>query len=83
MLKLIRKNKEKVKKVNIKDRLRGSGTLVVILSSVAFSIYAMSTFSEQEHYKLIQSRYEKDIKSTYEKNVDKISEYYENILNVQ
>lgn len=63
-----------------KNRLRGSGILVVILTSIAFSIYAISTFSEQEHFSILSSKYEKNITSIYEKDINNIDKYYENIL---
>ncbi len=64
----------------IKKRLVGSGTLVVIFSAIAFSIYAVSTFAEQEHYGIMQDKYEKNIIEEYEKNVDNIEEYYDKLL---
>ena len=63
-------------KVKIKDRLKGSGIIVVILSSIAFSIYVMSTYSEQEHFSIMQNKYEKNIKSEYEKYINNIDEFY-------
>ncbi len=65
-----------------KKKLRGSGILVVILSSVAFYIYAMSTFSEQEYFGILQDRYEKDIVREYEKNVNNIDDFYDNVVNI-
>ena len=64
----------------IKKRLVGSGTLVVIFSAIAFSIYAVSSFAEQEHYGIMQDKYEKNIIEEYEKNIDNIEEYYDKIL---
>ena len=63
-------------------KLAGSGTLVVILSAIAFSIYAVSSFAEKEHYSIMQNKYEKNIIKEYEKNVDNIEEYYDSILNM-
>ncbi len=71
------------KKNNIKKRLIGSGTLVVIFSAIAFSIYVVSNFAEQEHYGIIQKKYEDNIIKEYEKNINNIDEYYDNILNLQ
>lgn len=62
-----------------KNRLRGSGILVVVLSAIVFIIYASSTYSEQEHFGLLQKKYEDDIMSFYEKNVDNIDEIYYNL----
>ena len=64
----------------IKKRLVGSGTLVVIFSAIAFSIYAVSSFAEQEHYGIMQDKYEKNIIEEYEKNIDNIEEYYDKVL---
>lgn len=62
------------------SKLRGSGILVVVLSSIAFSIYAMSTFSEEEHFNILLNKYEKDIVSIYEKDISDIDGYYERLL---
>jgi hypothetical protein len=70
---------------NIKDKLKGSGILVVILSSIVFFIYSMSTFSEQEYFSILQNKYEKDIVKQYESNINDIDSYYDRIasMNVQ
>lgn len=68
-----------LKKRSIKERLRGSGILVVVLSAMAFSIYTMSTFSESEHFSILVNKYEKNNKEFYEKNLDNIEAYYENV----
>ena len=62
------------------NKLKGSGVLVVILSAVVFSIYVMSNFAEQEHYGIMQEKYEKNIKEMYEKNPEDIEEFYNQIL---
>jgi len=33
----------------IKNKLRGSGILIVVLSAITFSIYTTSTYAEQQH----------------------------------
>lgn len=66
--------------MKISSKLKGSAVLVVILSAVTFSIYTVSNFAEQEHYSILQDKYEKNIKSQYEKNVDNIEEYYNSLL---
>jgi len=55
--------KEKLKK------LKGSGTLIVIISAIVFLIYATSTFSDIRHMKYMQEEYEKNIKEIYEKDL--------------
>lgn len=60
-----------------KNRKIGSGILVVILSSIAFSIYAMSTFSEVEHFHIVLDRYEKNNREIYQKYGDKISKQHQ------
>lgn len=67
-------------KTLFKNKLKGSGILVVILSSIAFSIYIVSSFSEQEHYSIILDKYEKNITSKYEENVEDINQYYDDIM---
>lgn len=62
-------------------KLTGSGILVVILSAIVFSIYVVSNFAEQEHYGIMQEKYEKNIKEEYEKDIDNIEEFYDQVLN--
>lgn len=59
------------------NKIKGSAILVVIFSSIAFFIYVMSVYSEAEHFKIIQNKYEKNINKKYE--VDE-NEFYEKIL---
>lgn len=68
-----------LKKIFMKKNLKGSGILVVVLSAMAFSIYAMSTFSESEHFSILVDKYEKNNKEYYERNIDNIEEFYENV----
>lgn len=68
-----------LKKFLNKKNLKGSGILVVVLSAMAFSIYAMSTFSESEHFSILVDKYEKNNKEYYERNIDNIEEFYENV----
>lgn len=66
--------------MNKKRSIRGSGILVVILTSIAFSIYAVSTFSEQEHFSILINKYEKNITKHYEKDLDEMDKFYEKVL---
>ena len=59
-----------------KRKLKGSGILVVILSSIAFSIYAMSAFSQVEHFSILLEKYEKNNKELYEKDIDYVDNFY-------
>ena len=59
---------------------KGSAVLVVILSAIVFSIYVVSNFAEQEHYGILQDKYEKNIKEKYEKNTDDVEDFYEQVL---
>lgn len=68
-----------LKKIFSEKKLKGSGILVVVLSAMAFSIYAMSTFSESEHFSILVDKYEKNNKEYYERNIDNIEEFYENV----
>lgn len=67
--------------MKLSRKIKGSAVLVVILSAVTFSVYVVSNFAEQEHYGILQDKYEKNIKSEYEKNINNIEEFYENLLN--
>lgn len=62
--------------LNKSKKLRGSGILVVILSSIAFSIYATSAFTEIEHFSILLDKYEKNNKEYYERYIDDIDEFY-------
>lgn len=55
--------KEKLKK------LKGSGTLIVIISAIVFMTYATSTFSDVRHMKYMQEEYENNIREIYEKDL--------------
>ena len=66
--------------MNKKRSIRGSGILVVILTSIAFSIYAVSTFSEQEHFSILINKYEKNITKLYGKDLDEMDKFYEKVL---
>ena len=61
--------------------LSGSGVLVVILSAVVFSIYVVSNFAEQEHYGIMQKKYEENIKEEYERDTQDIEAFYNKVLN--
>lgn len=63
-----------------KNKLKGSGILVVVLSAMAFSIYTMSTFSESEHFGILIDKYEKNNKEYYERYINNEDEFYQNIL---
>ena len=65
-----------------KKKLKGSGVLIVIISSITFSIYAMSVYAEEEHFTIMQNRYEKNIVSEYGKYNDNIEGFYEDTLEI-
>ena len=47
------------------QRLKGSGTLIVIISAIVFLTYATSTFSDVRHMKYMQEEYENNIRELY------------------
>lgn len=61
-------------------KLKGSGILIVILSSIAFFTYTMSTFNEQEYFGILQDKYQKNVIKEYEKNNDNIDEFYNQVV---
>lgn len=65
-----------------KDKLRGSGVLIVVLSAISFSIYASSTYAEQQHFSIMQKKYEKNIIEYYEKDNQRIDEIYDELLQI-
>lgn len=58
----------------------GSGTLVVVISSVIFTMYVTSTYADVRHLKYMQEKYEKDIIQIYSINVDAVENSYERII---
>lgn len=67
---------------NIKKRMKktGSGTLVVVISSLIFIMYVSSTYADVRHLKYMQEQYEKKIIDTYSKNVDNVESEYTKVL---
>ena len=51
------------------NKLKGSGTLIVIISAIVFLTYATSTFSDVRHMKYMQEEYENNIRELYEKDL--------------
>ena len=51
------------------SKLKGSGTLIVIISAIVFLTYATSTFSDVRHMKYMQEEYENNIRELYEKDI--------------
>ena len=63
-----------------KNKMRGSGILVVVLSAIAFSIYSSTSFLETEHFGVMVSSYIGNIKEKYSKNVSNIEENYDRVI---
>lgn len=70
--------------MKLKDRVKknkGSATLVVIITSIIFMIYAQSTYADIIHMKNMYDSYEKDIldeyQTKYEKKINNINLYEE------
>ena len=51
-------------------RLKGSATIIVIISAIVFFTYAISTFSDIRHMKYMQEKYEDNIREIYESDFD-------------
>lgn len=68
--------------IKSKNKLKGSAILIVILSSVIFTIYASSTYVEEQHFKIMQQKYENNIIKYYEKDINNIHEIYEELVNI-
>lgn len=51
------------------NKIKGSGTLIVIISAIVFIMYATSTFSDVRHMKYMQEEYENNIREIYEKDL--------------
>jgi len=63
-------------------KLRGSGILIVVLSAMTFSIYTTSTYAEQQHFNVMEKKYEKNIVEYYEKDNVNIDEIYEQLVDI-
>lgn len=63
-----------------KNKMRGSGILVVVLSAIAFSIYSSTSFLETEHFGVMVSSYIGNIKEKYSKNVSNVEENYDRVI---
>jgi|GEM_PF-2548194 len=66
----------------IKNKLRGSGILIVVLSAITFSIYTTSTYAEQQHFNIMQKKYEKNIVEYYEKDNENIDAIYDELFQI-
>lgn len=63
-----------------RNKMRGSGILVVVLSAIAFSIYSSTSFLETEHFGVMVSSYIGNIKEKYSKNVSNVEENYDRVI---
>lgn len=59
----------------MKKNIKGSAILVVMFSAIAFFIYAMSVYSEAEHFSIIQNKYNAKFKEIYNYDKDEFYEY--------
>jgi len=62
------------------SKSRGSGILIVILSAITFSIYTSSTYIEQQHFNIMEKKYENNLVEYYGKDNENIDEIYEQLL---
>lgn len=58
----------------------GSGTLVVVISSLIFVMYVTSTYADVRHLKSMQERYEQNIITINNLSVDNMQSEYEKVL---
>lgn len=67
---------------NVRNRVKktGSGTLVVVISSLVFVMYVSSTYADVRHLKYMQEQYEKNIISIYSIDVNNVESKYDKIL---
>lgn len=47
------------------NKIKGSATLIVIITSIIFMIYAESTYADVRHMTIMHDNYEKDILEMY------------------
>lgn len=64
-----------MKEKNKKNRLRGSATLVIIIASIVFMLYAQSTRVDVIHMTNMHEKYKKNILERYqEEYTEKVNE---------
>lgn len=61
-------------------RRNGSGTLVVVISSLIFTMYVSSTYADVRHLKYMEEQYEKNIINSRSVDVDKVDNTYEKVI---
>ena len=61
-------------------KIKGSGVLVVIISTIIVIIYSTSTYLTQNHFEYISSKYKEVNKIKYEKDINNIEEIYEKVV---
>ena len=61
-------------------KLKGSATLVVIMSAIIAITYATSTSADVRHMKYMQEKYEKNIRQIYEEDIEYIDENFEKVF---
>lgn len=64
------------------SKYRGSGILIVVLSAITFSIYAASTYAQQQHFDIMEKKYEANIINYYEKDNGNIDEIYDELFRI-
>ena len=64
-----------------KKMITGSGVLVVILSTLATSIYIISTFADYEHFNMQLDKYKSNLNIMYKEKVDNVDKVYSNLEN--
>lgn len=52
------------------NKIKGSATLIVIITSVIFMLYAQSTYADVSHMKNMYNSYEEEILNEYKKQYD-------------
>lgn len=60
-------------------KLKGSATVMVIISAMVFSIYSSAAISEVLSALYTQTNIEKNIKEVYEKDIENIDKVYEKL----
>lgn len=66
--------------LKIRFKRSGSGTLVVVISSLIFIMYVSSTYADVRHLKYMQEQYETTIINIYNQNVKNIESVYDKVL---
>lgn len=64
-------------------KLKGSATLIVVISAIVFTIYAGAASAEAMNAEYMQKDIKQKVKEIYEKDIENLQEIYDNITKIK